>query len=94
MASCRLQNFAALALALAAASVSAQTITLKVHHFLPPSSTAHSKIITPWCDKIAKDSGGRLKCQVYPSMQMGGTPPQLFDPGKDGVADIIWTVPG
>lgn len=94
MAFCRLQSFAALALSLAAAGVSAQTITLKVHHFLPPSSTAHSKIITPWCDKIAKDSGGRLKCQVYPSMQMGGTPPQLFDQAKDGVADIIWTVPG
>lgn len=26
-------------------------------------------------------------------MQLGGTPPQLFDQAKDGVADIIWTVP-
>ena len=60
---------------------------------MPPSSTAHTKIITPWCDKIAKDSGGRLKCQIYPSMQMGGSPQQLFDQAKDGVADIIWTVP-
>lgn len=88
------RTVAGLALAIAAAGVSAQTITLKVHHFLPPSSTAHAKIITPWCDKIAKDSGGRLKCQIYPSMQLGGTPQQLFDQAKDGVADIIWTVPG
>lgn len=94
MAIRHLHRFAALALTLAAAGVSAQTITLKVHHFLPPSSTAHAKIITPWCDTIAKESGGRLKCQIYPSMQMGGTPPQLFDQAKDGVADIIWTVPG
>jgi TRAP-type transport system periplasmic protein len=47
----------------------------------------------PWCDKIGKESGGRLKCQIYPSMQLGGTPPQLFDQARDGVADIIWTIP-
>ncbi len=88
------RHFALLALALAGASASAQTITLKVHHFLPPGSTAHAKFIVPWCDKIAKDSGGKLKCQIYPSMQLGGTPQQLFDQAKDGVADIIWTVPG
>jgi TRAP-type C4-dicarboxylate transport system substrate-binding protein len=26
-------------------------------------------------------------------MQLAGTPPQLFDQARDGVADIIWTVP-
>lgn len=85
--------FAAAAL-LVAGAASAQTVTLKVHHFLPPGSTAHAKFIVPWCDKIAKQSAGRLKCQIYPSMQLGGTPQQLFDQVKDGVADIIWTVPG
>ena len=82
------------ALALAGGSASAQTVTLKVHHFLPPGSTAHQNFMVPWCDKIAKDSGGKLKCQIYPAMQLGGTPQQLFDQVKDGVADIIWTVPG
>lgn len=79
---------------LAAGAACAQTVTLKVHHFLPPGSTAHAKFIVPWCDKVAKESAGRLKCQIYPSMQLGGTPQQLFDQVKDGVADIIWTVPG
>ncbi len=79
---------------LTAGAACAQTVTLKVHHFLPPGSTAHAKFIVPWCDKIAKESAGRLKCQIYPSMQLGGTPQQLFDQVKDGVADIIWTVPG
>lgn len=79
---------------LSAGATAAQSVTLKVHHFLPPGSTAHAKFIVPWCDKIAKESAGRLKCQIYPSMQLGGTPQQLFDQAKDGVADIIWTVPG
>ncbi len=82
------------ALALAGGTASAQTVTLKVHHFLPPGSTAHQNFMVPWCDKIAKDSGGKLKCQIYPAMQLGGTPQQLFDQVKDGVADIVWTVPG
>jgi TRAP-type C4-dicarboxylate transport system substrate-binding protein len=72
----------------------AQEITLKVHHFLSSASPAHAKLITPWCDKITKESGGRLKCQIYPSLQLGGTPPQLYDQVKDSVADIVWTLPG
>lgn len=68
-------------------------VTLKVHHMLPPTSTAQSKFLEPWCAKMRKESGGQLKCQIYPSMQLGGTPPQLFDQAKDGVADIILTVP-
>ena len=87
-------RLALLTLLLAAGAASAQTVTLKLHHFLPPGSTAHLNFIVPWCDKIAKESGGKMKCQIYPSMQMGGTPSQLFDQVKDGVADIVWTVPG
>ncbi|MDR2239372.1 MAG: TRAP transporter substrate-binding protein [Zoogloeaceae bacterium] len=70
-----------------------ETVTLKVHHFLGPQSTAHKLLFAPWCDKIAKESNNRLKCQMYPAMQLGGTPPQLFDQVRDGVADIVWTIP-
>lgn len=77
-----------------AGGASAQEITLKLHHFLPPPSNPHQNMLVPWCNKIAAESGGKLKCQIYPSMQLGGTPPQLYDQAKDGVADIIWTVTG
>ena len=78
----------------AAMAASADTVTLKVHHFLPAGSYAQTMLIKPWCDRIAQDSGDRLKCQIYPSMQLGGTPPQLFDQVKDGIVDVIWTLPG
>ena len=87
----------ALALALAGSMLGAthaEEITLKVHHFLPSTSNAHQKLIRPWCDKIAKESKGGLKCQIYPSMQLGGTAPQLYDQVKDGVVDIVWALPG
>ena len=82
------------ALLLAIAPAHAQDVTLKVHHFLPAGSAANTMFIQPWCDRIAKDSGGKMKCQIYPSMQLGGTPPQLYDQVKDGVVDVIWTLPG
>jgi TRAP-type C4-dicarboxylate transport system substrate-binding protein len=80
--------------ALACGGAVAQEVTLKVHHFLPTHSTTHSQLVVPWCEKIGKESQGRLKCQIFPTMQLGGTPPQLYDQVKDGVVDIAWTLPG
>lgn len=76
------------------AAAHAQEVVLKVAHFLPPVSPAHTKFITPWCDKVAAESQGKIKCQLYPAMQLGGTPPQLLNQVRDGVADIVWTLPG
>lgn len=77
----------------AVSGAAAQEITLKVHHFLPGTSSAQVRLIQPWCDKVARESGNRLKCQIYPAMTLGGTPAQLFDQVRDGVVDVIWTVP-
>ena len=87
------QIAAALGLAALGPAVFAEPVVLKVAHFLPPSSNAHQNIILPWCNKLEKDSGGELKCQIYPAMQLGGTPPQLLDQARDGVADVVWTLP-
>lgn len=72
----------------------AAEVTLKMHHFLPPVSNGHAKFLKPWADKVGADSNGRIKIDIYPSMQLGGAPPQLFDQARDGVADLVWTLPG
>ena len=72
----------------------ADDIVLKVHHFLPAGSYAQQMFIQPWCDKVAAESAKRMRCQIYPSMQLGGTPPQLVDQVRDGLVDVIWTLPG
>ena len=69
-------------------------MTLKFHHIWNTTAMASVNVITPWCDKIAKESNNRMKCQVFPAMSMGGTPPQLVDQVKDGVADLVITLPG
>ncbi len=83
--------FAALALPVAA---QAEEVLLKIHHFLPPTGTFQSKVIEPWCEKLGVESKGQIKCQIYPSMQLGGTPPQLLGQARDGIADVVWTLPG
>jgi len=69
-------------------------VTLKMHHFLPPVSNGHAKFLAPWAKKVETESGGEIKIDIFPSMQLGGAPPQLYDQARDGVADLVWTLPG
>lgn len=77
-----------------APAVAAERVTLKIAHFLPASSNAQQHVIQPWCDTLARESEQRIQCQIYPSMQLGGTPGQLPDQVRNGVVDIVWTAPG
>jgi len=82
------------AAALVATTSFAQEVTLKLHQMLPPQATIPAKALTPWAEKVMADSGGRIKVELYPAMQLGGKPPELYDQAKDGVVDLIWTVIG
>ena len=72
----------------------AQEVTLRIHQFLPAQATMPAQAIEPWAQKVSEESDGRIKFELYPAMQLGGAPPELFDQAKDGVVDIIWTVLG
>lgn len=72
----------------------APEFTLKLHHLLGPKSPAQVMMLQPFADRILKDSDGRVKIDIYPSMSLGGAPPQLFRQAVDGIVDIIWTVNG
>jgi TRAP-type C4-dicarboxylate transport system substrate-binding protein len=69
-------------------------VTLRLHHFLPPQSNPQQRFLMPWARRVEQASGGALRIQIFPAMQLGGAPPQLFDQAKDGVVDIVWTLPG
>lgn len=71
-----------------------QTVTLKFHTFVSPQSQIWLTMHKPWMEKIERESGGRIRFEGHPAMQLGGTPAQLYDQAKDGTADVVWTVPG
>ncbi|PWJ22244.1 TRAP transporter substrate-binding protein [Jannaschia seohaensis] len=92
------RTFAALlgatALAVTALPAAAQEVTLKLHQFLPAQANVPKLILDVWADNVEESSGGRIEVERYPSMQLGGSPPQLIDQAIDGVADVVWTVVG
>ncbi len=90
----RLKTLALAAAAALSLPAAAQEVTLKFHHIWNPQAMASVNVITPWCNKIAAESANRLKCQILPAMSGGGTPPQLVDRVKDGVDDLVITLPG
>ncbi|KPQ21991.1 MAG: TRAP-type C4-dicarboxylate transport system, substrate-binding protein [Rhodobacteraceae bacterium HLUCCA24] len=75
-------------------AASAQEVTLRLHQFLPAQANVPQLVLDVWADNVEEDSEGRIKVERYPSMQLGGTPPELIDQAIDGIADVVWTVVG
>ena len=90
----RLLGASVLASGLGLGAALAQEVTLKLHQMLPAQAPVPALVLQPWMDKISAESGGRIAFEHFPAMQLGGKPPELVDQVKDGVADIIWTLPG
>ncbi|MBY5934603.1 TRAP transporter substrate-binding protein [Tateyamaria omphalii] len=72
----------------------AQEVTLNLHQFLPAQANVPKLVLDVWADNVEEASGGRIKVDRFPSMQLGGRPPELIDQAVDGVADVVWTVVG
>ncbi len=77
-----------------AGSLAAQEVTLRMHQFLPTGANVPQNILHVWADRVEEASEGRIKIDRFDGMALGGTPPSLYDQVVDGVADIVWTLPG
>ncbi len=83
----------ALALGFSTTAALSQEVTLRFQHFISPKGSVPKYFMQPWADKIFEESGGRLKIEIYPAMQLGGKPPALYDQIRDGVIDGGWAIP-
>lgn len=93
----RFFKLAALSAALLSASLignaKAQTIELKLSHFVPPNHTYH-KWALAWADRLAKESNGRLKLTIYPNGQLVGPPNRQLDAARNGIVDMSFVLHG
>jgi TRAP-type C4-dicarboxylate transport system substrate-binding protein len=71
----------------------APQFTFKLHHAFSSVSSAHDKFLAPWSRQVEAQSGGRIRVDLFPSMQLGGAPADLFDQARDGVVDLAWAQP-
>lgn len=84
---------AASCLALSSAAM-AQEHTFRLHHFLGQQAPAQTQMLEPWARAVEENSGGRVKIEIFPSMTLGGRPPELVQQARDGIVDLVWTVNG
>ncbi|SFR13129.1 TRAP transporter substrate-binding protein [Poseidonocella sedimentorum] len=84
---------AALATPALLSRANAAEVTLRLHHFLPAVAPMHTRFFEPWAAELAEASNGAIEVQIFPSMQLGGKPPQLADQTRQGICDIAWTLP-
>lgn len=90
--------FAALVGLMMAQAAPAQTIepevTLRFQHFVSPASANPTHFMQPWADAVETQSNGRIRVEIYPFLQLGGTAPDQYDLIRDGVIDGGWVIPG
>jgi len=67
---------------------------LRLSTFVSPVHVIYREILVPWAQEVEKATKGEVKVTLYPSMQLGGKPPELFRQAVDGVADLVFTLPG
>jgi TRAP-type transport system periplasmic protein len=81
------------AMAVATTAAAAQTIELKLSHFVPPNHTFH-KWAQAWAEGLAKESGGRLKVTIYPNGQLVGPPNRQLDAARNAITDMSFVLHG
>ncbi len=86
-------SVAAVATLASVGMASAQEVTLRFQHFISPKGSVPALFMEPWANKVMEESGGRIKIELYPGMQLGGSPPSLYDQIRDGVIDGGWAIP-
>jgi TRAP-type C4-dicarboxylate transport system substrate-binding protein len=69
-------------------------VELRLSTFVPPVHVIYREILVPWAADVEKATKGEVKVTLYPSMQLGGKPPELFRQVVDGVVDLTFTLPG
>ena len=71
-----------------------QEVTLRFQHFVSPASANPTYFMQPWVEAIEEQSEGRLKIELYPLMQLGGSAASQYDLIRDGGIDGGWVIPG
>ncbi|MFN4309322.1 MAG: TRAP transporter substrate-binding protein [Ferrovibrio sp.] len=77
----------------AAFTPAAAQVELKIQHFLPAGAPSQKVLIEPWAKAVEEQSQGKIKSRIFPAMQLGGKPPELYDQVRDGIVDVVWTLP-
>ncbi|WP_136656489.1 TRAP transporter substrate-binding protein [Nitratireductor sp. XY-223] len=90
-----MKHVSMLAAAALAVSVSvAEAKELSLAYFMGPKHPMNAAVFTPFAEKLAEVSGGKMTVQQFPGGALNSVPPKQYAILLDGVADIVFTLPG
>ena len=72
----------------------AQPVVLKFASFESGQAPFTTKVFTTWAEDVTKASNGALKVEMFVGGTLGRNPLQQLKLVQDGIADLVWTVPG
>ena len=84
----------ALAAGLILASPMASAVELKLADFQPPSHFVVDKVYKPFAETISKETGGEVTVKIFMGGELGPGPKEQYNRAVDGVADIVFGLPG
>lgn len=70
----------------------AQTVELKLAHFMPPAHPLHAKVLEPWAKEVEEKTNGRVKIYIYPANELVGATENV-DATLAGTVDIGLVLP-
>lgn len=79
--------------ALAVASL-AHADELKLAHFASTKYHLHVEMFVPLSEKLAAATDGATTIRIYPGGELGAGPAKQYDRVVDGVADMVYALPG
>lgn len=67
---------------------------MKLAHFSSTKYHLHNEMFLPLAEQIKEATGGATTIRVYPGGELGKGPVKQYDRVLDGVADIVYALPG
>ena len=67
---------------------------MSLAYFMGPKHPMNAAVFTPFAEKLAEVSGGKLTVQQFPGGALNSAPPKQYSILLDGVADIVFILPG
>jgi len=67
---------------------------LSLAYFMGPRHPMNAAVFTPFSERLAEISGGELTVEQFPGGALNSVPPQQYNILLEGVADIVFALPG
>lgn len=67
---------------------------LKLAHFGSTKYPLHVQVFVPFAEEFGAATGGATTMRVYPGGELGKGPAKQYDRVLDGVADVVYALPG